>query len=309
MSDTARPAETVSESVPARHETPDMAELRRLAEAATPGPWAARYGVSWEARVCATTGSLADVDSTANAELIAAAVNALPGLLGKADALLDAADRLAHMAEARNNARAERDALRTWQERVAVAAGIGEEVEGRGVYLEANPDAAAEHVAGLLAVADTHIECPVYCSGCGEPLADALCDHCSGSGCGPGTALGAYEECEWCAGAGKVHPGCADLSYADLVAERDALAADADKWQRAALTLQRDRDALTDERDSLSWQVEALRAERDARSSERDALAAKVERVRALPAKHPAGGWYMTSMRDVLAALDEEPQP
>ena len=43
--------------------------------------------------------------------------------------------------------------------------------------------------------------------------------------------------------------------------------------------------------------------------AERDALAAKVERVRALPAEHPAGGWYMTSMRDVLAALDEEPQP
>ena len=106
---------------------PDLAELRRLAEAATQGPWAARYGVSWEARVCATTGSLADVNSTANAELIVAAVNALPGLL----------------------------------------------------------DAAAE----------------------------------------------------------------------------------------------------------------------------RDALAAKVERVRELPAKHPAGGWYMTSMRDVLAALDEEPQP
>ena len=74
-----------------------LAELRRLAEAATPGPWAARYGVSWEARVCATTGSLADVDSTANAELIAAAVNALP-------ALLDAA--------------AERDALAAKVERV-----------------------------------------------------------------------------------------------------------------------------------------------------------------------------------------------
>ena len=43
--------------------------------------------------------------------------------------------------------------------------------------------------------------------------------------------------------------------------------------------------------------------------AENRALAAKVERVRALPAKHPAGGWYMTSMRDVLAALDEEPQP
>ena len=68
----------------AHHETPDLAELRRLAEAATPGPWAARYGVSWEARVCATTSSLADVDSTANAELIAAAVNALPILLDAA---------------------------------------------------------------------------------------------------------------------------------------------------------------------------------------------------------------------------------
>ena len=44
----------------------------------------------------------------------------------------------------------------------------------------------------------------------------------------------------------------------------------------------------------------------DAARAERDALAAKVGRVRALPAEHPAGGWYMTSMRDVLAALDEE---
>lgn len=28
-----------AETVPAHHETPDVAELRRLAEAATPGPW------------------------------------------------------------------------------------------------------------------------------------------------------------------------------------------------------------------------------------------------------------------------------
>ena len=74
-----------------------LAELRRLAEAATPGPWAARYGVSWEARVCATTGSLADVNSTANAELIVAAVNALPGLLDAAaerDALAAKVERV-----------------------------------------------------------------------------------------------------------------------------------------------------------------------------------------------------------------------
>ena len=76
---------------------PDLAELRRLAEAATQGPWAARYGVSWEARVCATTGSLADVNSTANAELIVAAVNALPGLLDAAaerDALAAKVERV-----------------------------------------------------------------------------------------------------------------------------------------------------------------------------------------------------------------------
>ena len=35
----ARPAETVSETVPARHETPDVAELRRLLDA-TETPWA-----------------------------------------------------------------------------------------------------------------------------------------------------------------------------------------------------------------------------------------------------------------------------
>ena len=77
--------------------TPDLAELRRLAEAATQGPWAARYGVSWEARVCATTGSLADVNSTANAELIVAAVNVLPGLLDVAaerDALAAKVERV-----------------------------------------------------------------------------------------------------------------------------------------------------------------------------------------------------------------------
>ena len=32
-----RPGETVSESVPARHETPDVAELRRLLDAARAG--------------------------------------------------------------------------------------------------------------------------------------------------------------------------------------------------------------------------------------------------------------------------------
>ena len=85
----------------------------------------------------------------------------------------------------------------------------------------------------------------------------------------------------------------------DADAERDRLARLLDEPRRSgcAVEIAGVRIAPCDERGQTA----------DMR--ERDALAAKVERVRALPAKHPAGGWYMTSMRDVLAALDEEPQP
>ena len=69
-------------------------------------------------------------------------------------------------------------------------------------------------------------ESPRICESCGEWLATQVCESCCGSGCGPGTASGAYEECEWCAGVGKVHPGCAEKSYADLVTE-------AAEWKRA----------------------------------------------------------------------------
>ena len=202
--------------------TPEkLAELRRLLDA-TETPWALWDGYGPDgngdmrvARIGHLSGSgiRADPDSAdiygmrEAFELLASAVNALP-------ALLDAA--------------AERDALRTWQERVALAAGLADEVAGYGVHLEADPDTAAEHVAGLLDIADTHAECPIYCGDCGEPLADTPCDHCGGSGCGPGTGSWAYEECGWCAGAGKVHVGCAHLSYAELCAERDALAAKLD---------------------------------------------------------------------------------
>ena len=267
--------EQVNDTVQQLHELPDLAELRRLAEACPmPHNDPDTFSEWYEFR------DLTVRDYTIppkDAAYIAAASPAVVlGLLDDADALRA---ELAHMTEARDNARAEQDALRTWQERVAVAAGIGEEVEGRGVYLEANPDAAAEHVAGLLAVADTHIECPVYCGGCGEPLADALCDHCSGSGCGPGTALGAYEECGWCAGAGKVHPGCADLSYADLVAERDALAA------KVA--------ALADWHETKAEKARRFRIEIDGRN----------------PVMDKAAEVHTDAARRLRAALDEEPQP
>lgn len=64
-----------------------------------------------------------------------------------------------------------------------------------------------------------HQECPRTCERCGERLAATVCPDCNGSGCGPGTASGAYDECELCAGSGWLHDGCADKSYADLVTE------------------------------------------------------------------------------------------
>ena len=107
--------------------TPDLAELRRLLDVNRERdfhalPWHAwDRGIGYELHVGATCrdemeprGYCEEVNNgfretfgAPEAELIVAAVNALPGLLGKADALLDAADRLARMTEARNNARAE----------------------------------------------------------------------------------------------------------------------------------------------------------------------------------------------------------
>ena len=95
---------------------------------------------------------------------------------------------------------------------------------------------------------------------------------------------------------------------------RLAEAATPGPWSTAAFQLvidvaQRIDVGMCGHRDDAAFIAAANPAAVLALLDERDALAAKVERVRALPAKHPAGGWYMTSMRDVLAALDEEPQP
>lgn len=66
-----------------------------------------------------------------------------------------------------------------------------------------------------------HRECPRHCELCGERLATELCEHCHGSGVDAAAceASGAYAECEWCAGAQYVHPGCVEKSYADLAEE------------------------------------------------------------------------------------------
>ena len=104
-----------AETVPAHHATPDLAELRRLAEAATPGPWRTEYlmGAGNDLLTAiiagrATPDDLRVIGSTLaerDGKFVAAASPAVVlALLDDADALRA---ELAHMTEARNNARAE----------------------------------------------------------------------------------------------------------------------------------------------------------------------------------------------------------
>ena len=84
----ARPAETVSESVPTRHEAPDVAELRRR---------------------------LDDMRALATREGVYNGNRAVLNIIARVEPLLDDADalraELAHMTEARDNARAEVERL------------------------------------------------------------------------------------------------------------------------------------------------------------------------------------------------------
>ena len=117
----ARPAETVAETVEAHHETPDVAELRRL----------------YEAAMCVDANEMAwDEWTTAISEA--------------ADALLDEADRLAHMTEARNNARAEVERLTALVEAVREYAAARQANIDHGPLLSARK---AAHDALLAALA------------------------------------------------------------------------------------------------------------------------------------------------------------
>ena len=109
-----------------RHEAPDVVELRRLAENATPGPWEADgftvtqhwarpepwLTITGDAVSCGDYcygGTARGIEELADAEFIAAANPiAVLGLLDEADALRA---ELAHMREARDNARTEVERL------------------------------------------------------------------------------------------------------------------------------------------------------------------------------------------------------
>ena len=75
-----------------------------------------------------------------------------------------------------------------------------------------------EPISYAFADARDHVECPAICGGCGETLAATTCSHCHGSGADATRCelSGAWAECEWCAGVGRIHDGCAQESYGGL---------------------------------------------------------------------------------------------
>lgn len=56
-----------------------------------------------------------------------------------------------------------------------------------------------------LHAAQAHDACPAWCEDCDQWERSRSCVPCRGSGCGPGTASGAYEPCDHCAGDGRTH--------------------------------------------------------------------------------------------------------
>ncbi len=69
----------------------------------------------------------------------------------------------------------------------------------------ATPTQLIDPLQQIVSDASDHHECPVWCDDCDQWEAPMSCGPCWGSGCGPGTATGAYDPCEHCAGDGLNH--------------------------------------------------------------------------------------------------------
>lgn len=87
---------------------------------------------------------------------------------------------------------------------IAAALGYAEIVEGHGWYTASHAEI-VERAESLTSLENEHIECPVWCDECERMERWQSCPACNGSGYGPGTASGAYQECELCAGDGREH--------------------------------------------------------------------------------------------------------
>ena len=171
-----------------------------------PKPWATVASSEVVCMAYCYGGIGRGIEREADAEFIAAARTDVPQLVTEVRRLLAENDRL-------------REDARTFAATLDFGDGITEPAATLAELVEPVEQAFSE--------ARDHFECPVICELCGEKLASQTCDKCHGSGCLPNAEL-AHLECDECAGVGKVHPGCVEKSYDDLVAEVQRLQAAAD---------------------------------------------------------------------------------
>lgn len=174
--------------------------IRAALEAATPGPWETypAYG---------HLGVGQFVDEPGNGPMLFIETGGVTYAHNDADAHLiaNAPTWLAELL-------AENERLQEGARSFAAALGYGDGHTEPSATLAELVDPLAEAMSS----ARDHDECPITCELCGERLAVTRCPQCHGSGCLPNPQL-AYLECDTCAGAGRIHTGCAEKSYADLV--------------------------------------------------------------------------------------------
>lgn len=217
----------------------DHAEIRAALEAATQGLWARwrdqdgqphmhgllMVGIADEViptgealvntREPDGPSPIAECYIEEDADLIANAPAWLAELLVENERLREACTEFenAYVGERGDRVAAEQEIERLQEDARSFAAALG---YGDG---HAEPSATlAELVDPLteaMSSARDHDECPAACELCGERLAATRCPQCHGSGCLPNPQL-TYLECDTCAGAGRIHDGCAEKSYADL---------------------------------------------------------------------------------------------
>ena len=196
-----------------------------------------------------------------NVERIIAMVAGHPALGASGDgdqlrALLADRDRLRRLADGlwatAGETETELAGLRCAHQRFAAELGFGDDVSEPAASLADMLDP----IVAAMAAAGDHEDCPVHCELCGETLAATTCQRCNGLG---DIGSGAYEECPECAGVGRIHEGCAERSYADLVAERVTLAMRCVEMERQRTEDHAFIDTVADERDAVRAELADLR--------------------------------------------------
>lgn len=202
----------------------DVVERAKAAlEGATPGPWEATWedADKWWSVTAGPIDNMVCPEVTtvdgrpADAEFIAQARTLVPELVAEVERLRAGIER-----------------VRAEHREFASHLGFGDGVTEPAASLAEMVDL----IEAAFSEARDHQECPRICEQCGERLAATLCPDCHGSGGNAALceASGAYVECEQCGGAGWIHEGCAESTYADLAAEVELLRATVERVRQLA---------------------------------------------------------------------------